>query len=131
MAFAAGDYDRARRCAAALVPALQGKTEFSERNSTQIQTGNLILGRLALHDGDTALAEKYLLAMGHIPGSPALDTFGPNMRLAKDLLATGRRDTVLAYFDECSQFWKDTQLDQWRLEVQQGKMPKFGVSLYN
>ena len=129
MAFAAGDYDRARRCALALLQYGQ-RQEIGAANPDRDATANLILGRLALHDGDTAEAERRLLAMGRVPGSPDRDTFGPNMRLAKDLLAAGRRDTVLAYLDECRSFWKDAHLAEWRSDVAQGRTPHFGANLY-
>lgn len=131
MAFAAGDYDRARRCAVALLQVGQNQGQgVVDPDGDHIHTANLILGRLALHDGDTAQAERYLLAMGRVSGSPSLDSFGPNMRLAKDLLAAGRRDTVLAYFDECGRFWKYPQLAEWRVDVVQGRTPHFDANLY-
>ena len=132
MAFAAGEYDRARRCALALLqPDQSGGPVDVDQDADNAHAANLILGRLALRDGDTAQAERHLLAMGRVPGSPTRDTFGPNMRLAKDLLAAGQRDTVLAYFDECGHFWKYPQLAEWRSDVTQGKMPHFGANLYH
>ena len=71
-----------------------------------------------------------MLAMGRVSGSSQLDSFGPNMQLADDLLKAGRRDTVLAYFDECGKFWKDKQLGTWRSEVEAGRMPDFRGNLY-
>jgi len=129
MAYAAGDYDRAKRCALALLQVSQGQ-ELGAVNPDRDATANLILGRLALHDGDTAQAERRLLILGRVPGSPVRDTYGPNMRLAKDLLAAGRRDAVLAYFDECGSFWKQPQLAEWRSDVAQGRTPHFGANLY-
>lgn len=129
MAYAAGDYDRAKRCALALLHVSQGQ-ELGAVNPDRDATANLILGRLALRGGDTAQAERRLLILGRVPGSPARDSFGPNMRLAKDLLAAGRRDAVLAYLDECNSFWKDAHLAEWRSDVAQGRMPHFGANLY-
>lgn len=128
MAFAAGDYGRARQCASALLEI--GQTPGLSGQEGNLNTANMVLGRLALRDGDIAQAGKHLLAMGRTSGSPTLDTSGPNMRLAKDLLAAGRRDTVLAYLDECGNFWKDPQLVQWRSDVAQGRTPHFGANLY-
>ncbi len=132
MAFAAGDYDRARRCARALLqPDQSGGPVDVDQAVDNVHAANLILGRIALRDGDIAGAEAHLLAMGRVSGSPVLDSFGPNMRLAKDLLAAGRRDTVLAYLDECGHFWKDAHLAEWRADVTQGRTPHFGVNLYD
>jgi hypothetical protein len=96
-----------------------------------IQDGNLVLGRLALRDGKKDEAKKYLLAAGKSPGSPTMDSFGPNMSLAKDLLDKGERDVVLEYFELCRNFWKDgnSELDRWRDEVKNGKIPRFGANL--
>lgn len=51
-----------------------------------IHHGNLVLGRLALLSGDTEKAKSHLLAAGRTPGSPQLNSFGPNMTLAKALV---------------------------------------------
>lgn len=129
MAFAAGDYDRAKRCALALLQVSQGQ-EVGAANPDRDATANLILRRLALRGGDTGQAERRLLILGRVPGSPVRGTYGPNMRLAKDLLAAGRRGAVLAYLDECGGFWKTPQLAEWRSDMAQGRTPHFGANLY-
>ena len=40
------------------------------------------------------------------PGSPQLNSFGPIMSLAEELLEQGEPDTVLEFFAECRKFWK-------------------------
>jgi len=94
-----------------------------------IHHGNLVLGRLALRDGDTKTAQEHLLAAGKTHGSPQLNSFGPNMTLAKELLEKGERQAVLEYFKLCGAFWKKSQLDTWSKEVQAGKIPEFGANL--
>jgi tetratricopeptide (TPR) repeat protein len=96
-----------------------------------IQDGNLVLGRIAVRDGRMEDANKYLLAAGNSPGSPQMDSFGPNMSLAKDLLQKGERDTVLQYFQLCRKFWRMDygKLNQWSSEVKAGKIPDFGANL--
>lgn len=96
-----------------------------------IQDGNLVLGRIAVRDGQINEAKKYLLEAGKSPGSPVMNSFGPNMSLAKDLLEKGERDTVLQYFELCRKFWKMDygKLDEWSKEVKTGEIPDFGANL--
>jgi tetratricopeptide (TPR) repeat protein len=94
-----------------------------------VHHGHLVLGRLALRDGDTKTAQEHLLAAGKTKGSPQLNSFGPNMTLAKELLEKGERQTVLEYFKLCEAFWKKSELEAWTREVQAGKIPEFGPNL--
>jgi hypothetical protein len=66
-----------------------------------IHKGNILLGRVALRRGDLDEAKSRLLAAGRTPGSPQLDSFGPNMALAEELLQRGEKQVVLEYFDLC------------------------------
>ena len=66
----------------ALVPKFKGNWNYGNA----IQDYNLILGRIALREGRIGKAKDYLIEAGKSPGSPQMDTFGPNMSLAKDLL---------------------------------------------
>jgi tetratricopeptide (TPR) repeat protein len=96
-----------------------------------IHHGNIVLGRVALKRGDTAKAIDCLLNAGKTHGSPQLNSFGPNMTLARDLLAKGEKDAVLQYFDLCRKFWAmgGEQLDVWAKQVEAGKTPEFGSNL--
>jgi hypothetical protein len=94
-----------------------------------VHHGHLVLGRLALRDGDTKTAQEHLLAAGKTKGSPQLNSFGPNMTLAKELLEKGERQAVLEYFKLCGAFWKKSDLEAWTREVQAGKIPEFGANL--
>ena len=59
-----------------------------------IHHGNLIQGRAALKRGDTQAAGDFLRAAGETPGSPQLNSFGPNMLLAKELLEAGEQEAA-------------------------------------
>jgi hypothetical protein len=82
-------------------------------------------------EGRVGDAVTYLQASGQTPGSPVLDSFGPNMSLAKDLLERGETEAVLHYFEACRAFWKmgGDRLDAWSKEVQAGNIPNFGANL--
>jgi hypothetical protein len=93
-----------------------------------IQDYNIVLGRLAIVDGRMGEAKQYLIEAGKSPGSPQMNSFGPDMSLAKDLLKKGEKDVVLEYFELCRKFWKmdEGKLDSWASEVKAGKIPNFG-----
>jgi tetratricopeptide (TPR) repeat protein len=96
-----------------------------------IQDSNQVLGRIALSKGDVAAARKRLLASADSKGSPVMNSFGPNMQLAKALLEKGERDVVLDYFQRCGKFWisgKD-RLAAWTASVKKGDIPEFGPNL--
>ena len=96
-----------------------------------IHVGHMFLGLVAAKRGDLAQARQQLLDAGHTPGSPQLDSFGPNMALALELLRHGDRDTVLEYFALCRAFWKlgGQRLDQWSEIVRNGGTPVFSTNL--
>lgn len=111
----------------ALLPEYKGRGNYGGA----MHDANLVLGRIAVREGRIEAAKSYLIAAGESPGSPSLDSFGPNMTLAKDLLEKGERDAVLEYFQLCRAFWKmgGKKLDQWNKEVMRGKIPDFGANL--
>ena len=84
-----------------------------------------------MQSGDVTNAKKYLLEAGKTTGSAQLNSFGPNMTLAKELLEKGEKETVLKYFESCAKFWAlgKTRLSGWTLEVKAGKIPDFGANL--
>lgn len=96
-----------------------------------VHYGNMVLGQVALREGNLLVAENYLLKSGAIVGSPQLNTFGPNMTLAKELIEAKRPDAVLQYFELCAQFWAMSRgrLAIWAKEVENGEMPDFKANL--
>jgi hypothetical protein len=80
-----------------------------------VQDANLVLGRIAIQEGHIDEAKRYLLTAGNSPGSPQMNSFGPNMSLAQDLLEKGQREVVLEYFELCRKFWRmdNGQLNDW------------------
>jgi tetratricopeptide (TPR) repeat protein len=131
-AFEAGEYQQSESLSReALNLAVQ--PEHVSNNADAIHYSNIVLGRLALRCGDVSAASAYLLKAGDLQpnSSPHLDTFGPNMMLADELLQKGERDAVLRYFDQCAKFWTmdEGKLASWRFEVRAGKKPDFGANL--
>jgi hypothetical protein len=129
-AYAAGEIEKASHYAEELLKA--GKRHPKDWNyGNSIHDGNNILGRIAFKKGDVKQACEYLLKAGQTPGSPQLDSFGPNMSLAKELLEAGEKETVLQYSQLCRKFWKTggTRIDDWTKEVKAGQIPDFGPNL--
>jgi hypothetical protein len=129
-ALAAGKLEMARTSANHLLK-LAAEYNGNWQYGNILHEANLILGHISVREGRIDEAAKYLLSAGSIPGSPQLDSFGPNMSLAKILLEKGQRDPVLMFFKECAVFWKSggTKLDEWTKEVAEGKIPDFGPNL--
>ncbi len=129
-AFSSGNYKDARIYAVELerlTSAYKGNWNYGNA----IQNSNLVLGRIAVKEGRIEEAKNHLLKTGKSPGSPQMNTFGPNMSLAKDLLETGEKEVVVEYFTLCKSFWEmnEGQLDEWIILVQSGKIPNFGANL--
>ena len=97
-----------------------------------VHFAHTVLGLLALSTGDVRGAAEQLRLSGDTPGSPQLNSFGPSMRLARDLLRSGESAAVLAYFEQCRLFWKmgQTWLGMWEKKVARGAMPTFFMQLY-
>jgi len=121
---AARDYARELLSMAALFP-----DDWNYGNA--VHDGHIVLGRIALKEGRMGEAVRRLIVAGKTPGSPNLETFGPNVSLAEDLLKSGERSAVLEYLDLCRKFWEneDGRLDQWKKEILAGAIPDFGANL--
>jgi hypothetical protein len=129
-AFDAGDLAKARSYADQLLAmAPQYPKDWNYGNA--IYFGHMVLGRVELAQGNTAVAENHLLASAQTPGSPQLDSFGPNTSLAKDLLEKGDTGPVVQYFGLIQNFWKMSRGKpaEWTADVQAGKIPNFGANL--
>ena len=129
-AFEAGETAKAEQYGSELLQAAQ-KFPDDWNYGNAVHEGNIILGRIALQRGDIVGAKQHLLAAGETRGSPQLDSFGPNMALAKELLEKGERDVVLTYLQSCAKFWKmgGEQLQSWTATVKGGGIPEFGGNL--
>lgn len=125
-----GSLEQARSMAEELLD-LAGRMPRTWNYGNALHDGHLVLGQVALRQGDVERAKAELLASGDTPGSPQLDSFGPNLGLARELLERGEKDAVLAYFERIRRFWTSERgrLDTWASDVKAGRMPDFGANL--
>lgn len=91
-----------------------------------IHDGNCILGRLALRNGKIKKAIFHLVEAGKTDGSPQLNSFGPNMQFAQEMLHVGQRRAVIRYLEACKRFWKGREklLSDCIDEIEKGESPK-------
>jgi tetratricopeptide (TPR) repeat protein len=125
LAFNAAEYEKARKYASDVLSGIKLAQGWDEGNL--IHEANTVLGRLALKDGDMAKAKEYLIASASMSGSPQLDSFGPNMTFAKEMLDKGERDGVVQYLELCGKFWNKEITDTWISEIKSGKTPYMNV----
>jgi hypothetical protein len=126
----AGDWNLAQVYATELL-AMAPRYQSDWNYGNAIHDAHSTLGLVALRSHDVAAAKAALLEAGKTPGSPQLDSFGPNTTLAKELLEHGEREVVLQYFDLIAVFWEmgGDELPVWRALVKDGQMPDFGAHL--
>jgi hypothetical protein len=129
-AYEAGDLVKADAYSSELLADTE-KYGMTGNQGEAIFYGNLVKGRIELDHGNLPGAVVYLLSAGRTTGSPSLNSFGPNMSLARDLLLRGQPAPVLTYLDLCAAFWKDDHgaLKLWKAQVESGKFPDFGANL--
>lgn len=126
-AYYAGEFEKAVDYAEFLLSEAESfKKDWNYGNA--INHGNTILGLARLEKGDVYAANEYLLASGNTPGSPQLDSFGPDFKLAQALLAKGQKKQVIEYLKLCAKFWKNEIILEWIKAVESGKTPNFSVN---
>jgi tetratricopeptide (TPR) repeat protein len=128
-AFLAEEYDKAGEYAAAHLRGAAlceaGVQRWNHGNA--LHHGHIVLGKLALRLGAIATARTHLLNAGNTPGSPQLNSYGPDMSLAKEMLERGEKEAVESYLQACSRFWKCGQprLSTWIKDIKKGRTPDF------
>ena len=123
-----GELERAREYANEVL-ALAPKYKDDWNYGNAIHGGHIAIGRIELRNGNLDNSKNHLLAAGRTPGSPQLDSFGPSMILAKELLEKGEDDAIVKYLNDCGIFWKQRQIRRWIKIIEEGGIPNFGANL--
>ncbi len=128
-AFQCGSLAKAAGYATELLTAAR-KQRANWNYGNAIHHGNTYLGRIALLDGKLKNALLHLRASLKHKGSPQLNSFGPPMELAQEILAAGSTDAVLDYLKGCKAFWKHDcgALDLWRDEIRRTGFCTFNLA---
>jgi len=141
-AFDKGEFERAAELANELL-ALADDFSDDWNYGNAIHHGHRVLGRVALENGDITTAKAELLASADTPGSPTLNSFGPNLTLAKSLLEKGETECVITYLERCETFWQLKKMvekkpalkpmaelvELWTEQIRRGEVPEFGPHL--
>jgi hypothetical protein len=132
IAIEGGDLEKANSCALELSELPSVADRFFPEIGAANHHANLIWGRIALKRGDVDAAKCHLQEAARTEGSPLLDSLGPNMMLAKELLEKGERDAVVNFLRLCGSFWQtpEHRAEQWIFTLQQGGQPDFANNLY-
>ena len=91
-----------------------------------IHYSNIVLGIVELRKGNGSMAAEYLMRSGKSPGSPQLDTFGPDLELANVLLSDGFKEQVIIYLRSIKTFWEksDEAIELMVHKIESGQVVK-------
>ena len=101
----AGDVTGARQVCKQLFDELENTDRKSWNYGNLVHDSNILNGFLALNDDRISDAAEALVRAAATPGSPQLNSFGPDLSLAWALLALGEDSAVLAYLKGVSKLW--------------------------
>lgn len=117
-AYVAGEYVRAKKYAKRVLRKCKG-----DEDADAFHKAHQILGKLALQDSDLVSAGNHLLESARVKGSASLNSFGPSMELAAELLKVGKEEVVLEYLDLCGRFWKGQRREEYIAAIKNGEVP--------
>mgnify|MGYP005866395843 CR=1 FL=1 len=136
--FNQGKLDDAKRFATEqleLAPEFKGNWNYGNA----IHSSHVVLGRIALAQGNKGEAVDHLFLAADTPGSPQLNSFGPNLSLAHDLLREGESEVVIKYLELTIRFWANEdnsvhkrnlkKIRYWQEQIRNGQIPDFGANM--
>ncbi|HVE58604.1 MAG TPA: DUF3857 domain-containing protein [Pyrinomonadaceae bacterium] len=133
IAFELEKFDRAKSLATELILDF-GQDANDSNYDNAAHLGNIILGRIALRENDTAKAKEHLLIAIRAPLRREKSYFSAiDMELARELLAKGEKETVLEYLKLCEKLLnysdiyagKISTMKSWQEQINKGATPNF------
>lgn len=123
--FSAKDYDSAKGLISEYLE-LASIYRCNWNYGNAIHDANRILGLISVRNGEIDEAAAYLVKAGKSTGSPQLDSFGPELDLANELLKLGKTEEVLIYLNDIGSFWDmdDGRINKWVKEIENGGKPE-------
>lgn len=100
-----GDLQAAASAADSLLEEAAAIPDDDWDHDNLLHDGHIIRGHVQLRLGDLTGAEAALRAAGTVRGSPQLDSFGPDLSLAWEMLRLSRDHAVLDYLHGIARFW--------------------------
>ena len=99
------------------------KSDWNYGNA--IHDANMMLGMVALAKNDINLAKSFLIKASKTTGSPQINSFGPNLMLAKALIERNEYETAIKYFEALRQVWSQDngRLTSWIESLKAGAKP--------
>ncbi len=105
VALRGGDLESADQAASALLDEAARTPQGHWNHDNLVHEGHILRGLVRIAQDDIDAAARELLAAGAIEGSPQLNSFGPDLALAWELLKRGRDAEAIEYFHAIAKFW--------------------------
>lgn len=87
---------------------------------------NTVLGQLALlRDDDIEAALHYLSVSCDVGHDCRLSSYGPSMKLAKDISTRGYWAETIEYLKCCQSFWSNPMVEEWISQLQKQQQPEW------
>ncbi len=100
-----GDLDAALEAADRLLEAGSASDVDDWNRGNLLHHGHIVRGKVFLRRGDVESATMELRAAGSVPPSPQLESFGPDLGLALDLVRHGQDAAVVGFLRDVLAFW--------------------------
>jgi hypothetical protein len=99
--------------------------EDLRQDDQNLHVAHIVLGRIACQNKDIQSAKEHLLLAAQVEGSSRLCSYGPQMKLAQDLLQAGEKEAVLQYLKDCKKFWDmgKRKLPNWIKAIEENRIP--------